>query len=38
MEALYAFKGLDAEYDLRGNWLMGRGQQMMGELVRCLGK
>lgn len=23
-EAMYAFKGLDAEYDLRGNWLRGK--------------
>lgn len=27
-EAMYAFKGLDAKYDLRGNWFMGRGQQV----------
>ena len=25
IEALYAFKGLDAEFDLRRNWLVGRG-------------
>lgn len=28
MKAMYAFKGLDAEYDLRGNWLLGTGQQL----------
>lgn len=30
MEALYAFKGLDAKYDLRGNWFLRRRDGQMG--------
>lgn len=33
-EALYAFKGLDAEYDLRENGIMGRGDGQRGTMGR----
>ncbi|KAM1060773.1 hypothetical protein ACFX2B_025122 [Malus domestica] len=34
IEALYAFKGLDAEFNLRGNWLVGMGQHVIQRGVR----
>ncbi|KAM1386256.1 hypothetical protein ACFX2F_032738 [Malus domestica] len=32
VEAMYAFKGLDTEFDLRGNWLARRGQHVRSRL------